>query len=57
MGFPVRIHVMGVWNSSRQTVQEITPVLRARSLGAAEDRLLQAAPGHAPSRAVAPSQP
>lgn len=23
---------MGVWNSSRQTVQEITPVLRARSL-------------------------
>lgn len=30
-GFP-RIHVMGVWNSSRQTVQEMTPVLRARSL-------------------------
>lgn len=25
---------MGVWNSSRQTVQEMTPVLRARSLAA-----------------------
>lgn len=23
---------MGVWNSSRHTVQEMTPVLRARSL-------------------------
>ena len=29
--FP-RIQVMGVWNSSRHTVQEMTPVFRARSL-------------------------
>lgn len=28
----LRIHVIGVWNSSRHTVQEMTPVLRARSL-------------------------
>lgn len=29
---------MGVWNSSRHTVQEMTPVLRARSLEQEEMR-------------------
>lgn len=40
---------MGVWNSSRQTVQEITPVLRARSLGATETGC-DGGPGPGPSR-------
>lgn len=31
---------MGVWNSSRHTVHEMTPVLRARSLEQEEEGLV-----------------